>query len=301
MARAMLLYNPAARAAPDPSLRSHIAAEFALRGFSVEEVASRAAGDLTVGAAEAAREGFQRVAICGGDGSVREAAQGLAGSGVELAIIPLGTANVLAREMHLPVHKLVDCAGIAASGTAREVGLGVVGGDRVFTFCASAGLDSLAVASVDLAMKRQTGAWAYVYAGLLHLVSGDVPALQVELDDGRRLEACQLFILHAKHYGAGFLSVSRRAGLTAPTFRVVGLEPPLLRHLPALLPRLLRGGLDRGPGVWAADAAALRIGSDSAVPIEADGDDMGRTPVDVTLRPRALKLVFPRDGASEVR
>ncbi|MGC8722348.1 MAG: diacylglycerol/lipid kinase family protein [Acidobacteriota bacterium] len=300
MARAMLLYNPAARAAPDPSLRSHIAAEFALRGFSVEEMASRAAGDLTLCAAEAVREGFQRVVICGGDGSVREAAQGLAGSGVELAVIPLGTANVLAREMRLPLHRLVDCAGIAASGTAREVGLGVVGEKHIFTFCASAGLDSLAVASVDLAMKRQTGAWAYVYGALLHLVSGGLPDLQVEMDDGRRGEACQLFILHAKRYGAGFLSVSRSSGLTVPTFRVVGLEPPLQRHLPALLPRLLHGGLDRGRGVWAFNAAALRIASDSPVPIEADGDDLARTPVEVTLRPRALTLVFPSDATSEI-
>jgi len=301
VARAMLLHNPAARSAPEPSLRSHIAAELALRGFSVEEMATRTAGDLTACAAAAAREGFQRVVICGGDGSVREVAQGLAGSGVELAIIPLGTANVLAREMGLPLRRLVDCAGIAASGTAREVGLGVMGGERVFTFCASAGLDSLAVASVDLAMKRQTGAWAYIYAAILHLVSGDAPALQVELDDGRRLEACQLFILHAKRYGAGFLSVSRHSGLTAPAFRVVGLELPLLRHLPALLPRMLRGNLEGGRGVWAADAGALRISSNSAVPIEADGDDLARTPVEVTLRPKALKLVFPCDGASEFR
>src|SRR5512143_806164 len=144
MARALLLHNPAARNAPEPALLKALARELVLGGFHVDERRSLQRGDITRLAASAAAEGFDRVVVCGGDGTFREAAQGLEHSPVPLALIPLGTTNVLAREMDLPYDSAVDCAAVACRGAVREVGLGKVNGEA-FLFCASAGPDSVAV------------------------------------------------------------------------------------------------------------------------------------------------------------
>ena len=292
-AKALLLYNPEARHAPDPVALKLLRRRIESCGFAVEEAASTATGELSRLAGSAESEDFDRVVICGGDGSVREAAQGLKGSPVPLAIIPMGTANVLSREIGLPSEKLLECAAIAAKGTPRPVTLGEVEGGGVFTFCASAGIDSLAVASVDLKMKRQTGGWAYIHAGMIGLLERSLPLLRVELDDGSSFSASQVFGLNAGHYGLGALRISRGASLESPAIRLVALAPRLLPRLIALAPRLLGGGFEDGPGVTWRDAGSFKIFSEATFPIQADGDSLSTTPCTVKALPAALSLVFP--------
>ncbi len=293
-ARALLLYNPEARHAPDPAALAILRQRVKWGGFGVEAAASEAPGDISRLAASAEAEGFERVIICGGDGSVREAAQGLKGSAVPLAIIPMGTANVLSREMGLPSMRPLECAVIAGGGKSRPVTLGEVEGGGVFTFCASAGIDSLAVKSVDLKMKRQTGSWAYIHAGMMGLLERQVPLFQVEMPSGKRLDAQQVFALNARHYGIGAFHLSRGAGLEAPTIRVIALAPPLVARLPMLASRLLGKGIEESPGVFWADVDSFRISSNEPFPVQADGDDMSKTPCALRALPGALNLVFPR-------
>jgi diacylglycerol kinase (ATP) len=236
-----------------------------------------------------------RVVVCGGDGSVREAAQGLRDTGVALAVVPLGTANVLAQEMGLPHRNPRGCAAVAARGRPAPVGLGDVNGRDVFTFCASCGLDSIAVADLDAAMKDQTGAWAYAYSALHNVIASDAPALQVETEDGRRLRACQVFAARAGRYGGGRLFLTRRADLKAPHMRVLVVAPPLGPRLPGILIRLGTSDLEGAPGVTAFDARAVRITAETTTPVQADGDAVSATPAHLASQPDALVLVFPRE------
>jgi diacylglycerol kinase family enzyme len=292
-ARALLLYNPEARHAPDPATLTRIRRRVEWGGLAVEAVASKAPGDLSRLAALAEAEGFDRVVICGGDGSVREAAQGLKGSPVPLAIIPMGTANVLSREIGLPSRRPIECAAIAGSGKPRPVTLGEVAGVGVFTFCASAGIDSLAVKTVDLKMKRETGAWAYVHAGLMGLLEQQIPLFNVELPSGKIFRAQQVLALNASHYGLGSFHISRGASLEAPTIRMLALAPPLMARLSLVSSCLLGKGVEDGPGVVWADVDSFRISAEEPFPVQADGDDIGSTPCTVKAAPKALNLVFP--------
>lgn len=293
MARALLLFNPAARNAPAPELLREIGGELGLGGFAVEVAASSGPGHLAALAGHAHAEGVDRVVVCGGDGSVREAAQGLRESPVPLAIVPLGTANVLAQEMGLPSHSPTACAAVAARGRVRAIGLGLVNGESVFTFCASCGLDARAVADVDHAMKAETGAWAYAYSALRGLIESDLPLLRVELSDGRRFDAAQVFAARASLYGGGSLRLSRRASLFSPRCRLLIVSPPLALHLPQVLLRLGTGDLEGAPGVVALDAEECLIHCDVPFPVQADGDVAGHTPARLTSRGEQLRLVFP--------
>lgn len=291
MARALILYNPAARNAPDPALLAAIRSELRWAGFRADEAGSRARGDLTALARAGAQDGVDRVVICGGDGSVREAAEGMRGSSVSLAIVPLGTANVLAREMGLPCARPMTCAALAGRGKPRSVGLGTINGS-VFTFCASAGVDACAVASVDLLEKRQTGAWAYLHAALSALIEQRPPEFTVVLPDGRRIEACQVFAARARRYGGPFI-LSSGASLQAPTLKLLAMAPPLRHHLPGLLAGILGKGLEGARGVTVLDVESFDLESESPSPVQADGDAAGHTPASFRSVPGALTLVFP--------
>lgn len=290
--RLLLLYNPAARHAPGPRMLARLEARIRWSGFGVDAVPSRARGDLARLAAGAGTAGYARVVVCGGDGSVREAAGGLCGSGVPLGLVPLGTANVLAREIGLPVCRPLECARIAATAAPRPVTPGEISG-ALFTFCASAGLDALAVDSVDLRMKHQTGGWAYLHAALRTLLERAVPVFRVELPGGERFEASQVFALKARRYGLGRLRLSRGADLASPTLRLLALDRPLARRLPVLLFGLLRGGVEGLPGVRALDVEAFRVAAADPMPVQADGDVVAVTPCEFRARPGALRLVAP--------
>jgi len=293
MARALLLYNPAARHAPTPAEVGALARQVAWGGFSVEVCASRARGELTRLSAQAGAGGFDRVIACGGDGTVREVAQGLKGSGVPLAVVPLGTANVLAREMGLPADRPAACARMAARGEIRAVTLGEVAGEA-FTFSASAGLDARSVDRVDLKMKRQTGGWAYVYCGLREALSEPEPLFLVELASGERFQTAQVFALNARHYGLGAVTLSAGASLETPTLRLLAIAGPLWRRLPPLLPRVFGAGLDGLSGVISLETEAFRVTGPVGEPVQGDGDIVAALPVQFRALPRSLHLVFPR-------
>ena len=292
-ARALLLHNPAARNAPDPKLLAAIRRELCLAGFAAETEASSQSGELSALARRAVEDGFERVVVCGGDGSIREAAQGLRDTPVPLGIVPLGTANVLAREMGLPVANPMACSAIASRGRVKAIGLGSVNGTEVFTFCASVGLDALAVDAVDLPMKNQTGAWAYAYAGMMSFIQNSLPELGVETSEGSRFVASQIFAVRAKRYGGDHLHLSRRADLQSGTMRLVLVSKPFRRYLPLLLWRLATSDLEGAPGVTAVDADSFTVDADRPFPIQADGDIVARTPARLTSHAAALSLIFP--------
>jgi diacylglycerol kinase family enzyme len=291
MPTALLLHNPAARNAPGAELLMHIEGELARCGFAVEVTPSRRPGHMVELAASASTSGHERVVVCGGDGSVREAAEGLFGSGVPLGIVPLGTANVLACEMGLPVSDPRACAAIAARGKPVAVGLGTVGG-RAFTFSASCGLDALAVGNVDLNLKEKTGGFAYGAAALRSLLEVDLPVFEVETESGERIEACQVFAARAHHYAGRGIVLSSFADLKSPTMRLIALPPPIHRHVGALL-RLFGEGLDGAPRTVCREVRAFRLHSDAPLPIQADGDPMPGVEQQFVSHAEALVLVFP--------
>lgn len=143
-------------------------------------------------AKEAVREGATTVIAYGGDGTVRGVAAGLRGTETALGILPMGTGNLLARNLGLPVSDSEDAVAIALGRKERRIDMGIIeidvsGEDQdplceTFLVMAGLGFDAEVMASVEPALKQRVGWWAYVVTGARRL-RGRTTAVTIQLDD----------------------------------------------------------------------------------------------------------------------
>ncbi|HRZ34877.1 MAG TPA: diacylglycerol kinase family lipid kinase [Candidatus Paceibacterota bacterium] len=253
-------------------------------------------------AAQAVRQGFDTVVAAGGDGTVNEVLNGIAGveHGLErarLGILPLGTMNVFARELGLPLNP--DAAWrLVRQGNETTVDLPwaefeVEGrtARRCFAQLAGAGLDSRAIEFVDWTWKTRIGSLAYAAAGL-RAMRGFQPLVTVTLPDGTRSSGELVLVGNGTLYGGCvtmFPGASLRDGL---------LEIRVLPRVGVLtLARFALSWLFRGgfvvPGERHLRADRFTLTSDEAVPFQVDGDNAGPLPVRFSVRPRALRVIAP--------
>jgi len=253
------------------------------------------------------------VVAAGGDGTINEVINGLVAKGrpasVPLAIVPLGTSNVLAAEIGLGTSPEAAARTIR-EGAVRPVSLGrITDADspdgRCFILMAGAGVDAHAVADVDPGLKRRFAQGAYVWAGLQAVFRSRGRRYRVEVD-GVRHEAASVIVAKAAHYGGPFI-VAREARLDDPRFQVCLFERAGFWPAGLYGVALALGRLDAAPGFTSVPGRKVRItappsgaGDPSptkpAEPVQCDGDDMARLPVEIEVMPEALSLVVPREG-----
>ena len=187
--RLLIIVNPYATTV---SVRLKNLVVYALQGrYEVTAAETTGRGHATELCREAADEGYDVVVAFGGDGTVNEAANGLAGSAVPLTCLPGGATNVFGKMLGIP-GEIVDATEhllrLADDWHPRRVDLPRVNG-RHFTFSAGLGLDASVVERVDSHPYRKAhfGAWYYTYAAITSFLGGYVinpPRLEVELPDG---------------------------------------------------------------------------------------------------------------------
>ena len=157
----------------------------ARHGWRAEHLVTEKAEDGVSAATSAALDGIDLVVAVGGDGTVRGCAEGLAGTGVPLGLVPHGTANLLARTLRVPAHPKDALTVALASGVDRRIDLAVADDKIPFTAMAGMGLDAAVVAGTR--MKHQLGWLAYAISGAAHLAA---PAARftIKLDEGSPIE-----------------------------------------------------------------------------------------------------------------
>jgi diacylglycerol kinase (ATP) len=160
--RALILVNPRARLA-STDWREPALATIGAR-YAVEVVTPRGVAETTELARGAALGGVELVVAAGGDGTVNAVAQGLRGSRTALGILPLGSANDLARELGIPRHDVSAAAQRITSGVARSSDLGVVGGRA---FCGVGGIALVARAALSVTRFKQRSRWSRQLTELL--------------------------------------------------------------------------------------------------------------------------------------
>jgi YegS/Rv2252/BmrU family lipid kinase len=237
--------------------------------------------------------------VAGGDGTINEAVNGLMDGRVNghagnlpLALVPLGTANVLAAEIGLgPAPTAV--AHTIASGRAATAYVGLANG-RCFTVMAGVGFDAHVVAGVSLRLKRWLGKGAYVLEALRQLFRFSFPRYRVTID-GVDHDAASVVVAKG-HYYAGRHVCAPDARLDQPEFHVClfsrGGRWNTVRYALALaagrLPRLADVRIVRGGRI----ALEGPIGD----PVQGDGDIIARLPVRIEIAPRPLSLLVPPPG-----
>jgi diacylglycerol kinase (ATP) len=187
--RAAVVYNPTRVTAA--TLRALIEPATAAAGWAetlwFETTIDDAGKELT---RRAVRAGAEMVFAAGGDGTVRSVAEGLRDSGAALALLPLGTANLLARNLNLPVGSVADAIAIAFTGRTRHIDLGIATLSRVdgsieehgFLVMAGMGLDADIMANTNETLKRAVGWLAYVDAGIRVIPNAGPFRIRYQLD-----------------------------------------------------------------------------------------------------------------------
>ena len=289
--RVLVIYNPAAGQWRKRKLQTTLAALKGL-GCSVHLFATQKAGDAQVRAATLTAEDCDVVVAAGGDGTINEVANGLAnapGAVPPLAIIPLGTANVLAQEIGLRGNPRAVARAIAGGGR-MTVHLGEANG-RYFVMMAGVGFDAHVVANVDLALKRRTGKIAYVVETLVQGLRYGFPRCRVTVD-GQPHEAYSVVVCNGRHYGGPFVAAPK-ASLAEPAFEVCLLQKGGYRHVLRYGAALVMGRLSALPDVQILTGRTLKIEGEAGLPVQGDGDIIATLPVEITVAERTLELVVP--------
>lgn len=283
-----VIYNPAA--GPKAVNRISRAREFLTEaGASFEVRETTGAGDAVLLAREAAHERFSTVLAVGGDGTINEAANGLAGSGTRLAVLPHGTGNVFADEVGLP-DTVEGCLALLSGGETVEVRLAKAN-DRYFLLVASAGFDAEVVERMNSRQKNLLGIGAYYLAGARHLLR-EQPTLWMEFPGKDRVEAQAVLVLRGRMYGGG-VTMAPGGSLLKDTLHVVALRKtgrwPIVRF--AVNARL--GRHLASPDILYRETDTLLVRSRIRSAAQVDGDYLGPLPVRVGMTAVTLRIVVP--------
>jgi len=261
-------------------------------GIEVEVIATAGPGDATQIAADAARNGASEVIVSGGDGTINETLQGLIGSETRLAILPHGTANVLARELGLPLNSQRACE-VIARGKTRRIHVGCAiddtsGAKRYFLLMAGIGLDASVVRRVDSRLKKRIGKGAFWLSGLSHLVDWKLMPFEMEVD-GKTYAPTFATIGNAASYG-GNLSVTPRARIDQPYFEICIIEShSRLRYLHLLSYALGSGVPADKTGVRF--VCATRARATGHAPVQVDGELVGNLPMTFEIAPESIEVI----------
>ncbi len=286
----IIVFNPAAG-------RRRVAALWrvldilATNGVRIDVMQTTARGHATQLARAAAEAGETMVVAAGGDGTIAEVAQGLAGFPTRLGIIPIGTANVLAHELGLPFAPR-DVAAALALGRTRMIRPGVLttpSGMRLFVQMVGAGFDADVVHDLPPRLKRALGRTAYVLQGMRGLAKYKFPRISLQLD-GTTTESGSVIVTKGRFY-AGTYVLAGDADHARPGFHVAmfdGAGPAATLLYGAVLPT---GLLARLPGVRILPAEHVEITGCDGIPIQADGDAAGLTPISIRSAPAPLHIV----------
>ncbi len=252
-------------------------------GVRVDVAETHRPGHATALAREAAGRGARIVVAAGGDGTVAEVANGLAGSGARLGIVPLGTANVLAHELGLPTDPR-SLAAALASGRSRTRWPGLAtgaDGGRLFVQMLGVGLDAQVVHRLPPPLKRALGRGAYVAQAAREALRCRAHGpLAVRLD-GTETEAAAVVVSKGRLYAGPYLLAPDAApgepGFAVALFDRAGPIAALRYGATLALNRL-----PRQPGLRLVRARRIEITGRGGVPAQADGDPAGTVPVSIT-------------------
>jgi diacylglycerol kinase family enzyme len=302
--RMLVIVNPFATTMSDRLKHLVVAA---LQGrFEVDAVDTQRKGHAIELCRDAAREGYDVVVAFGGDGTVNEAANGLAGSGTVLTCLPGGSNNVFGKMLSIP-NDVVDATEnllrLADRWEPRAVDLGRAG-DRWFTFAAGVGLDASVVERVDRHphLKSRFGPWYYAQAAVATFLRRYVvnpPRLEVELD-GERVRGVSAFFQNGSPYTyfkTRPIDLVEGARLDSGDLAGVILTRARPWDVPTVTFRALSGAarIAKHRGVRAFNGASIAIVrslDDRAIPLQVDGDHVGdETEVEISVGPGVLRVV----------
>jgi YegS/Rv2252/BmrU family lipid kinase len=295
--RICVIFNPAARGNKARRFRRHLDEMAQQSVFK----ATTAPGDAQRFAAAAVTDGFNVIVAAGGDGTVNEVLNGIADvpngfSRARLGVLPLGTVNVFARELKIPL-RLEQAWAMLRRGRDASIDLGRVDfvddgrpARRYFAQLAGAGLDARAVELVSWKLKKHAGRVAYVVAGFQALA--EKQSRICVSADGKKIEGELVLLGNGRYYGGPF-EIFPGAALSDGLLDACAFPKLSLMALLRLAPGLLFGRKVPEQQVRLMRAQKMELTSEPPAAFELDGEWVGYLPATFSVEPQKLRVVVP--------
>ncbi|MEA5571097.1 diacylglycerol kinase family protein [Calothrix sp. UHCC 0171] len=288
----LILFNPFAGQAYHLKQTLESAADiWRKNGWDVELRPTQAPGDATVQARDAASKGFDVVVAAGGDGTVNEVMNGLVGTSTALAVLPIGTVNIWARELGLSMDlRRVAAAFLQAQIEQIDVGKA---GTRYFLLMAGIGFDAAVTATINPREKKMLGAIAYVKQALQLSLCFQGIKSHIRID-GKRIKGKILMVVigNSQLYG-GVVKLTAHAVVNDGLLDVCIIKGRSMLVAPLRLLSVFRRRYNLDPKVEYYRAQKVQIKGKKTFPVQIDGDYLGITPMNFEVVVGGLRVLVP--------
>ena len=247
-----------------------------------------APGDARAAAERAVGEGFKTIVAAGGDGTVNDVVNGIAGADVALGILPVGTMNVFAAELGLP-GDLDEAWAVIRAGRTRKIDLARANA-RYFVQLAGVGLDAQVVQETSWNFKKNFGPLSYVISAA-QIAARKPPRLFVEADGVER-EGSFVLIGNGRYYG-GPVAVFKDARIDDGKLDVLIFKNLGYLDIARYLGTIFMGKHTRLSDVEYFQTKKAAVRSDEDVPVEVDGEVVAQLPVTFRISSRKLRVIVP--------
>lgn len=300
--RTMVVFNPKAGQLRLGHQMDEVVQFLRMYGWEVDLRTTEKAGDATTLAREAVDKNYDMVLAAGGDGTNNEVINGgLVGSEITFGILPVGTTNVLALEVGIPVNNplhlrpILDSARVLVDGHVQRIDVGRAA-NRYFLLMGGIGWDAEVGTYVQRDAKRWLGPLAYLPAGVLAAKNFAGSRIWADIDGERFRDRAVLITVNNTRLYAGVVQMAPKASLDdglldVCIFRGQNVTQAFFRYVLGVLSR--RHIYD--PHVRYHQARYVAVRSARPLPVHVDDESLGSTPVEFTIVPRSLRVMLPRD------
>ncbi len=289
--RVKVIVNPAA--GKPESVLSVLNDVFGPAGIDWDVSITHKTGDGVKAARKAADKGYDLIGAYGGDGTIAEVASGLAEGGPPILLLPGGTGNALAEDLGIPVN-LAEAAALAIgdAGILKPVDLGR-SGKRWFVLRMTMGFEATMVRATTRQMKDRYGWLAYALSALRSLSDPPMANYAITID-GKTVECAGLAALVANSAGTGAPGVRIAADVDVSDglLDVVIVESGTLPMLLGSAVDAVQGLQPRALSRWR--GKEIHVKASPVQKVLADGEEVGHTPVDITVAAGAVRLLVPK-------
>jgi YegS/Rv2252/BmrU family lipid kinase len=286
MTEILLILNPAARSERAGSATENIRR---LVDGDARIVLTRHAGEAKAIAQEAARKGVRIVVAAGGDGTINEVVNGVAGSETALGVLPVGTMNVFAAELGVP-NRLRDAWRVIRAGHLRTIDLARAN-RHYFVQLAGVGLDAQVVKETSRTSKRNFGPLSYLFS-TAQIASRKPPRIIAEAD-GRTVEGSFILIGNGRFYG-GPIAFFKKARVDDGLLDVLIFKKMGHLDLARYFAHIVMGRHTSLSDVEYFQAEKVQMHSADNVPVEVDGELTTELPVTFRISSKKLRVAVPR-------